>query len=115
MAGKSTLNRLELGRDRVTRYHKIGHAPAAIEGLFVTLFLEAYKTPLQEIILDLDATDDPLHEDQEGRFTSQATQRQSAPKCPPHRIPSYKARMCEISGLVRGRISRWSEGHVLRN
>src|SRR6185437_7337127 len=50
----------------VTRYHKIGHAPAAIEGLFVTLFLEAYKTPLQEIILDLDATDDPLHEDQEG-------------------------------------------------
>lgn len=68
VAGKSTLNRLELSRDRVTRYHKIGHDPAAIEGLFVTLFLEAHKTPPKEIILDLDATDDPLHGHQEGRF-----------------------------------------------
>jgi hypothetical protein len=68
VAGKSTLNRLELSRDRVTRYHKIGHDPAAIEGLFVTLFLEAHKTPPKEIILDLDATDDPLHGRQEGRF-----------------------------------------------
>ncbi len=68
VAGKSTLNRLELSRDRVTRYHKIGHDPAAIEGLFVTLFLEAHKVPPKEIILDLDATDDPLHGHQEGRF-----------------------------------------------
>jgi hypothetical protein len=41
---------------------------AAIEGLFVALFLEAHKTPPPEIILDLDATDDPLHGHQEGRF-----------------------------------------------
>ena len=68
VAGKSTLNRLELSRDRVTRYHKIGHDPAAIEGLFVTLFVEAHKAPPKEIILDLDATDDPLHGHQEGRF-----------------------------------------------
>jgi Transposase DDE domain group 1 len=68
VAGKSTLNRLELSRDRATRYHKISHDPAAIEGLFVTLFLEAHKTPPKEIILDLDATDDPLHGHQEGRF-----------------------------------------------
>jgi hypothetical protein len=68
VAGKSTLNRLELSRDRVTRYHKIGHDPAAIEALFVTLFLGAHKTPPKEIILDLDATDDPLHGHQEGRF-----------------------------------------------
>jgi Transposase DDE domain group 1 len=68
VAGKSTLNRLELSRDRATRYHKIGHDPAAIEGLFVTLFLEAHKTAPKEIILDLDATDDPLHGHQEGRF-----------------------------------------------
>ena len=68
MAAKSTLNRLELSRDVATRYHKIAHDPAAIEGLFVTLFLEAYKTAPKEIILDLDATDDPLHGHQEGRF-----------------------------------------------
>ncbi|MGH7001112.1 MAG: IS1380 family transposase [Stellaceae bacterium] len=68
VAGKSTLNRLELSRETATRYHKIAHDPAAIEGLFVTLFLEAHKAPPQEIILDLDATDDPLHGHQEGRF-----------------------------------------------
>jgi DDE family transposase len=68
VAGKSTLNRLELSRETATRYHKIAHDPTAIEGLFVTLFLEANKTPPDEIILDIDATDDPLHGHQEGRF-----------------------------------------------
>ena len=68
MAGKSTLNRLELSRAEATRYHKIAHDPAAIEGLFVTFFLEAHKTPPREIVLDIDATDDPLHGHQEGRF-----------------------------------------------
>ncbi len=68
VAGKSTLNRLELSREMATRYHKIAHDGAAIERLFVTLFLEAHKTPSREIILDLDATDDPLHGHQEGRF-----------------------------------------------
>jgi Transposase DDE domain group 1 len=68
LAGKSTLNRLEHAPLLPSRYHKIGHDPAAIEGLFVDLFLEAYKTPPKEITLDLDATDDPLHGRQEGRF-----------------------------------------------
>jgi Transposase DDE domain group 1 len=68
VAGKSTLNRLELSRVAATRYHKISHAPGAIEGLFVDLFLEAHKQPPKQIILDLDATDDPLHGEQEGRF-----------------------------------------------
>jgi hypothetical protein len=69
LAGKSTLNRLEHAPLRPDdRYHKIGHDPSAIEGLFVELFLEAYQTPPKEIILDLDATDDPLHGHQEGRF-----------------------------------------------
>ena len=68
VAGKSTLNRLELSRATATRYHKIAHDQAAIERLFVTLFLEAHKAPPREIILDLDATDDPLHGHQEGRF-----------------------------------------------
>ena len=68
VAGKSTLNRLELSRPVGTRYHKISHDPAAIETLFVDLFLEAYRRPPKEIVLDLDATDDLLHEGQEGRF-----------------------------------------------
>ena len=69
LAGKSTLNRLEHAPLRPDdRYHKISHDAAAIEGLFVDLFLEAHKTPPKEIILDLDATDDPLHGHQEGRF-----------------------------------------------
>src|SRR5256884_5395480 len=68
VAGKSTLNRLELSREQATRYHKVAHDTAAIEGLFVTLFLEAHQTAPREIILDLDATDDPLHGHQEERF-----------------------------------------------
>ena len=68
LAGKSTLNRLELSRAEPTRYHKISHDPAAIESLFVDLFLEAHQKAPKQIILDLDATDDPLHGNQEGRF-----------------------------------------------
>ena len=68
VAGKSTLNRLELSRPEPSRYHKISHDPAAIEELFVGLFLEAHAKPPQQIILDLDATEDPLHGHQEDRF-----------------------------------------------
>jgi hypothetical protein len=68
LAGKSTLNRLELSRQEATRYHKISHDPAAIERLFVDLFLEAHVKAPKQIILDLDATDDPLHGDQEGKY-----------------------------------------------
>ena len=68
VAGKSTLNRLELSKLQATRYHKISHNPTAIRGLFVDLFLEAHERAPREIILDLDATDDPVHGEQEGRF-----------------------------------------------
>jgi Transposase DDE domain group 1 len=68
VAGKSTLNRLERSREIATRYHKIGHDPAAIEALFVDVFIEAHAKAPKEIVLDLDATDDPLYGDQEGRF-----------------------------------------------
>ena len=68
LAGKSTLNRLEGSRTALTRYHKIAHDPAQIEQLLVTLFLEAHRTAPKQIVLDLDATDDPLHGHQEGRF-----------------------------------------------
>ena len=68
LAGKSTLNRLELSRSEPTRYHKISYDAAAVEGLFVDLFLDAHAVPPLQITLDLDATDDPLHGQQEGRF-----------------------------------------------
>src|SRR5271169_2923063 len=68
VAGKSTLNRLELSRETPTKYRKIAHEPAAIESLFVDLFLEAHTKAPKQIILDLDATDDRLHGNQEGRF-----------------------------------------------
>ena len=68
VAGKSTLNRLELSKLQPTRYHKISHNAMAIRTLLVDLFLESQTRAPRQIILDLDATDDPLHGDQEGRF-----------------------------------------------
>jgi len=68
VAGKSTLNRLERSRAEPTKYHKIAHDGAAIEDLLVEVFLEAHERAPSQIVLDLDATDDPLHGEQEGRF-----------------------------------------------
>jgi hypothetical protein len=68
LAGKSTLNRLELSRAEPSRYHKISYDEGKIEGLLVDLFLDAHGAPPSQIILDLDATDDPLHGHQESRF-----------------------------------------------
>jgi hypothetical protein len=68
LAGKSTLNRLELSRPEPSRYAKLAADTAAIEALFVDLFLEAHQRAPAQITLDLDATDDPLHGNQEGRF-----------------------------------------------
>lgn len=69
LAGKSTLNRLEHAPSaEPERYRRIGHDAAAIEDLFVDLFVDAHARPPARITLDLDATDDPLHGAQEGRF-----------------------------------------------
>jgi hypothetical protein len=68
VAGKSTLNRLERSKETPSLYHKISYDGAAIEKLLVDLFLEAHERAPEEIVLDLDATDDPLHGGQEGRF-----------------------------------------------
>ena len=68
LAGKSTLNRLELSRAEPSRYHKISYDAAQIEVVFVDVFLDAHSAPPPQITLDLDATDDPLHGHQEGRF-----------------------------------------------
>lgn len=71
LAGKSTLNRLELmpeGDALGQRYHKIVYSPQAIDELLVLVFVEAHRRPPRRIVLDLDATDTPLHGHQEGRF-----------------------------------------------
>ena len=71
LAGKSTLNRLELtpgDADAGSRYKKIVADAAAMDALLLEVFLEAYEAPPEEIILDVDATDDPVHGHQEGRF-----------------------------------------------
>jgi Transposase DDE domain group 1 len=71
LAGKSTLNRLErtpIGSPLEERYHKIRYSAEALDALFVQIFLEAHKKPPQEVVLDLDATDTPLHGEQEARF-----------------------------------------------
>lgn len=71
LAGKSTLNRLELtpeGDARQQRYHKIRYSPRAIDELLVSLFQEAHVRAPRRIVLDLDATDTPLHGHQESRF-----------------------------------------------
>jgi DDE family transposase len=71
LAGKSTLNRLELtrvGDDRESRYTKITCDTRDVERLLVTLFLQAHREPPRRIVLDVDATDDPIHGHQLGRF-----------------------------------------------
>jgi hypothetical protein len=67
LAGKSTLNRLELA-GRSERYHKISYWPEAFDKLQVDLYLESHKKAPEEIVLDLDATDIPLHGHQPERF-----------------------------------------------
>ena len=71
LAGKSTLNRLELApeQDKHRRYRKIEADTAGLDALLVDVFLDAHErdAPI-EVVLDVDATDDPLHGEQEGRF-----------------------------------------------
>ena len=71
LAGKSTLNRMELvprGSLSEQRYHKITYGQDAIDQLLVDVFLESQERAPAQIILDLDATDMPLYGKQEGRF-----------------------------------------------
>jgi hypothetical protein len=69
LAGKSTLNRLERAPESGNRrYHKISVDCAAMEQVFLDIYIGAHKEPPKRIILDLDATDDPIHGNQEGRF-----------------------------------------------
>ena len=71
LAGKSTLNRLEWGlaaEAAEDRYRRVAVDPEAVDRFFVELFVDSYEEPPERVVLDLDATDDPLHGQQEGRF-----------------------------------------------
>src|SRR5215468_10884634 len=71
LAGKSTLNRLELtpaGSPLENRYHKITYSSEALDALLVEIFLESYAKAPRQIVLDLDVTDTPLYGKQEDRF-----------------------------------------------
>lgn len=71
LAGKSTLNRLELSTPEHAageRYKRIAVETEAVDRLLVDVFLEAHAPAPEWITIDLDATDDPIHGEQEGRF-----------------------------------------------
>src|SRR6202163_336380 len=68
LAGKSTLNRMELGTGAKDRYKKVTFWKDWMDELLVKTFLESYQTAPEKIILDVDTTDLPLHGKQEGRF-----------------------------------------------
>ena len=71
LAGRTTPNRLELtpsGASETSRYRKIVHHSSKIEAFFVDMFLQMHSEPPEEIVLDIDATDNPLHGHQPGRF-----------------------------------------------
>jgi hypothetical protein len=68
LAGKSTLNRLELGTGINDRYKKITFWKEGVDELLVNVFIESHEKAPAEIVLDMDTTDLPLHGKQEGRF-----------------------------------------------
>ena len=68
LAGKSTLNRMELGTGINDRYKKITFWKEGVDELLVNMFLESHDNAPAEIVLDMDTTDLPLHGKQEGRF-----------------------------------------------
>ena len=71
LAGKSTLNRIELSRPgeaESDRYRRIVLREEFVDQVFLDVFLQAFDKAPKQITLDFDATDDPLHGQQEGRF-----------------------------------------------
>ena len=68
LAGKSTLNRMELGAGPGDRYKRITFWKESVDELLTQLFIESHDEPPAEVTLDIDTTDLPLHGKQEGRF-----------------------------------------------
>src|ERR687893_2021927 len=127
LAGKSTLNRLEHApAGGPGRYHRIGHDAAAVEALFVDLFLDAHRSPPRQIILDLDATDVPLHGHQEGRFFHGyydaycylplyifCGRHLLAAKLRPSNIDASAGSVAEVERIVRQIRARWPFARIL--
>jgi hypothetical protein len=68
LAGKSTLNRMELGAGTPDRYKKITFWKEGLDEVLVQVLLESHQSAPEQIVLDVDTTDLPLHGKQEGRF-----------------------------------------------
>src|ERR1700730_136298 len=126
LAGKSTLNRLELGGPELKRYHRIAWDGAKVEALFADWFVEAHQHPPPQIILDLDATDDPLHGHQEGRFFHGyydcycylplyvfSGRHLLAAKLPPANIDGSAGAIEEAARLIAQIRGRWPEVRIL--
>ena len=110
LAGKSTLNRLELVGSKgaeADRYKKVTYDEGALDALLVEVFVESQPTPPARIVLDIDATDDPLHGRQEGRSSTGTTGSTAICLC----ISSVE-RMCSARGCgprtSTGRPARWT-------
>jgi hypothetical protein len=94
LAGKSTLNRLELSNGTPDRYKKITFWKDGIDELLVKVFLESYATAPEEIVFDVDATDFPLHGEQEGRFFHGYMTATATCRCTSSAKTSFCVRVC---------------------
>ena len=93
LAGKSTLNRLELV-GRTGRYHKIGYSPESVDRLLGELYVESHRSAPEQVVLDLDATDIPLYGHQPERFSTATTAATAICRCIFSPAISYCVRVC---------------------
>lgn len=110
LAGKSTLNRLELtpvGADEQSRYKKIVANIAAMQDFLVDAFMAQHATPPEEIVLDFDATDDPIHGRQLG--VQQGYSRQPSPSHTKEAVDHPTASGLQLAAAPATRSSRASQ------
>ena len=128
-AGKSTLNRLELTPQEASpkaRYKKIVMRESAIDELLTQLYIQAQAQPPEQIVLDLDATDDPLHGQQEGRFFHGyyghycylplyifAGQHLLCARLRSSNIDASAGAQEEVERIVKGLRRRWPEARII--
>jgi hypothetical protein len=131
LAGKSTLNRIEHCPETVeqrsdSRYHRIGHDTEAIEKLLVEIFLESYSKPPQQIVLDLDVTDDLVHGNQEQAFFNTyyggycyaplyifCGKHLLLAKLRPSNVDPASGALSELQRVIKQIKEHWSDVHIL--
>lgn len=126
LAGKSTLNRLELGGGTADRYKKITFWKQAIDELLVEVFVEAHAEPPSELVLDIDTTDVALHGGQEGRFFHGyydhycylplyvfAGEHVLCARLRPANIDACAGSLAELRRIVGQIRQRWPEVHII--